>query len=98
MSRAKAKKYYYYIVVFTSTGPRYVTGIGEHNTAYWELDKEPMQFSKEYGRNIVLGLVLNFWNAGLVELPIDINCHPYNYKDYTIKFEKKENTNDDEKE
>ena len=95
MSRVKANKYYYYIVVFTVSGPRYVTGIGEHNTALWELDKEPMQFSKEFGRNVVLGLTLNFWNCGLVEVPIDLHSHPYNYNDYDLKFVEKEKKEDE---
>lgn len=92
---SRKKEYYYYIVVFTSNGPRYVTKIGEHNTAYWELDKEPMEFTKTYGRNVVFGLLLNFWNAGLVEVPLDLHSHPYNYKDYNIEFVKKESKEDE---
>lgn len=93
---SRKKEYYYYIVVFTSSGPRYVTGIGEHNTAYWELDKKPMEFTKSYGRNVVLGLTLNFWSAGLVEVPIELNSHPYNYKNYDLKFIAKENKKNEE--
>ena len=77
-----------------SLQPRYVTGIGEHKTALWELDKEPLQVSKDFGRDVVLALLLNFWNAGLVEVPIDLHSHPYNYKDYDLKFTEKEKKED----
>lgn len=38
-------KYHYYVMVFTSTGPVFVTDIGEHKTAYWKRTEKPKEFS-----------------------------------------------------
>lgn len=87
---AKAKKYHYYVLVFTSEGPKYVTGIGEHHTAYWNADDKPYEMSASYAEDVYTGLCLNWFNAVLIKSRFEIDHHPYNYADYEVSFEKKE--------
>lgn len=87
-----AKKYHYYVLVFTSTGPVYVTSINNNNKwAHWNKDKAPLDLSASYAEDLVLGLRCNFHNAVLIKSAVEITSQPYNYEDYECTFvEKKE--------
>ena len=88
---ANSKKYHYYVMVMTNEGPKYVTGIGDHHTAYWNEEKKPMEFSSaSYAEDVYVGLCMNFFTAVLVKSRFEIDHHPYNYADYDLKFEKKD--------
>lgn len=42
---------------------KYVTGIPERNYAEWNAGEEAMEFSKEYAKDIALGLCINGYTA-----------------------------------
>ena len=74
------KKYHYYVVVFTNAGPKYVTGTGEHHTAYWDETKAPKEFSKDWANDMVVGLLWNGYNANVIMSPIELERQPYRYE------------------
>lgn len=81
---------YYYVLVFTDNGPVYVTSVEwVSKTAHWEKDKEPYTFNKTDAEDLAFGLQCNFFNAVVVSSRHEIDCQPYNYADYTCKFELK---------
>lgn len=87
---ATKKKNYWYVLVMTDEGPRFVTGTGDHHTAYWNVDDKPMEMSEVWAKDIAKGLLLNWFNAFAVCSPIEIDQHPYNYKKYHIEWKENE--------
>ena len=81
-------KYHYYVLVFTNTGPVYVTDIPERNYAKWDRAEKPAEFSKSMAEDIACGLNLNGYSADMVVCPHEINYQPYRYE--AGKFEWKE--------
>lgn len=78
---------HYYILVNTSAGPVFVTGIGDHHTAFWEKTEPPMEFSSyEYMRDVVLGLNLNGHYALAVVMEIELDHQPYLYSEGEFKW------------
>ena len=73
------KKTYYYVLVFTSTGPVYVTGIPERNYAQWDKEKQPKDLTKYMAEDIAMGLKLNGYSAEMVVTPIELTSQPYRY-------------------
>lgn len=87
-----AKKYHYYVLVFSESGPVYVTSIErEHKVAHWDKDKKPLEFSSMTGEDLVLGLTANFHSVVLVKSDREIESQPYRYSHYDCKFVEKEN-------
>lgn len=80
MATKKAKNNYYYVLVLTDNGPVFVTGEGEHKTCYWNKEKDPMEFSKNYAEQMTLGLCVNGHMAFCVAQPFEIDHQPYLYK------------------
>ena len=85
-----AKKNYYYTLVFTDGGPVYVTGLGEHHTAFWDCDKPPMELGKSLADDVSWGLRLNLFSAVTVVCSHEITGQPYNYADWDIEFVKRQ--------
>lgn len=84
------KTHHYYVLVFTSEGPVYVTKTDNmKKVAYWEKDQTPKEVTKSDGEWLVIGLNLNGTSAQLVCSPFEIEMHPYNYEGYEVKIEKK---------
>jgi hypothetical protein len=52
------KKFYYYVLVFTSEGPMFVTGLDyQTKNATWDYKKQPYVFKdQQIADDIVLGL------------------------------------------
>lgn len=88
---ATKKKYHYYVLVFTETGPVYVTSIesGE-KWAHWDKDENPKEFSDIYATELALGLSANMHSAVAVKSSYEITHQPYNYDMYDISWTKKE--------
>lgn len=87
---ATPKKNHYYVLVFTDNGPAYVTSVNyAEKSARWDKDKAPKEFSKSDAEDLVFGLRCNWHNAVVVYLPVDIDCQPYNYTNYTCEFKEK---------
>lgn len=92
---ATAKKTYYYVLVFTDEGAKYVTGFGDHNMAYWDTDEKPREVGKKYGEEIAKGLTWNGYSSVLVQSPWEITSHPYNYDEWHIEWKENEVDHDD---
>ena len=75
------KKNFWYVLVMTNDGPRFVTDVAysPHKEAKWELDKKPLELSETSAKDISLGLLLNFYMALPVCSPIEMTEHPYRY-------------------
>lgn len=87
-------KKYYYVLVFTSNGPKFVTDTS-YNTAKWDINKSPLCFpSAKIVSEIALGLTANGHYAVGCCSRFEIDGHPYNYNDYEINFTPKENNNE----
>ena len=85
------KKYYYYVLVFTPVGPRYVTALDYYNKdAFWNVDDKPMVMTKDNAEFLAVALTWNGNHSVMVTSTYEIEGHPYNYSEYEIKWEKKE--------
>ena len=81
---------YYHVLVFTDNGPVYVTSVDySTKSARWEKDKTPCIFGRAGAEELAFGLQCNFFNAVVVSSKYEIDCQPYNYRDYDFKFEPK---------
>lgn len=88
-------KYHYYVLVFSESGPVYVTSLDwSTKYAHWDRDKKPLEFSSATAEDLVMGLCLNFNNAVLIKSRIEIDSQPYRYSHYDCKFVEKENADD----
>lgn len=85
-----SKKYHYYVLVMSNEGPVYVTNIRPHHWCEWNKDEKPLEMSASYAEDVYTGLCLNFNQAVLVKSRFEIEHHPYNYADYEIQWNKKE--------
>lgn len=86
------KKYYYYVLVFSNSGPVYVTSIDRSNKyAHWDKSKAPLELGASYAEDLAMGLNMNFNSSVVVKSTREIENQPYNYEHYDIEFvEKKE--------
>lgn len=83
-------KYHYYVLVFSSDGPVYVTSINNANKyAHWDKSKAPLEFSASYAEDLVMGLNMNFNSAVMIKSTREITGQPYNYEDYGCTFVEK---------
>ena len=85
-----AKKYYYYVLVFTNSGPMYVTSIDRNsNYAHWDIDKEPIELGSSYAEDLAMGLNLNSNHSVVIKSTRKIDSQPYRYSDFDCKFIKR---------
>lgn len=91
-----SNKNYYYVLVITDNGPVFVTGTGEHHTAYWAMDKEPKEFTRSRAEDITLGLGLNGYPSYTVVSPWKLDYQPYPYDRGGLAWVAKEENNDEE--
>lgn len=92
------KKYFYYVVVFTSKGTKFVTNVNNlEKTCNWYEDKKPLEFgSKEVASDIALGLTSNFNFAVAVITTYELESQPYNYEKGCFEWINKEGRKDNE--
>ena len=78
---AGKKKNYWYVLVMTTAGPKFVTEVNNKDKyCYWENGKAPYEFgSKEYAKETAVCLTINFNYARAVCSPFEITEHPYRY-------------------
>ena len=56
-----ALKYFYYVLVKTEDGAKFVTQLDNATkTAFWNSNETPMPFNKSYAEDLALCLTLNF--------------------------------------
>lgn len=85
------KKYYYYVLVFTDAGPKYVTSIDSvDKVAHWNVDEKPRSMTKDDAEFLAVALSWNGNHSVMVTSTYEIESHPYNYADYKIEFVEKE--------
>ena len=89
MATTKKQTNWYYVLVMTDEGPKFVTGLGEHHTAYWDKDKKPYELSEAWAKEMVRGLTWNGHVAFMVKSLWEIDGQPYNYRDWQIKWEER---------
>ena len=90
-------KYHYYVLVFSSDGPVYVTSIDNANRyAHWDKSKAPLEFSASYAEDLVMGLNMNFNSAFMIQSTREIPGQPYNYEYYDCTFVEKSEEKEEE--
>lgn len=89
---ATKKTNYWYVLVLTESGAKFVTKILPKKWCEWDELGAPLEMSQSMAKNLATGLMLNFNTAFPVCSPIELDKQPYNYKDYKIEWVKKENT------
>ena len=90
------KKYHYYVLVYTNSGPAFVTGVPERNYAKWDKAEKPMEFSKSSAEYIATGLNMNGYSSDMIVCPHEIVGQPYRYSDggFEWKWNEKEKGNE----
>lgn len=84
------RKNFYYVLVITNEGPKFVTGIPERNTAEYNKLEKPMLFtSRDFADNVSLGLTLNFNLAYTIVSTYEIEHQPYLYGEGDFKWKPK---------
>ena len=82
------KSNFWYVMVLTNKGPKFVTDILPRQMAEWDGNKIPMEFSsKEYAQGVATGLCLNFNLAYAVCQPFKIDHQPYMYDKGQFRWE-----------
>jgi len=89
---ANSKKKWYYVLVFTNNGPKYLTGFGEHNMAYWDEEKKPLALTKSYAESVVYGLSLNLFQSVVATSLYELEQQPYAYDRFSINWVPKEDS------
>lgn len=92
---AQKKKEFWYVLVFTSEGPKYVTSLGDHHTAHWDMLEVPLEMPKSRAIDVTTGLLLNWYNANAVCMPVQLTHQPYYYEHGVMQFVEKEEDKDD---
>lgn len=84
------KKNYWYVLVLTDEGPVFVTGFGEHHTAFWNAEKMPESMSATHAEEVSFGLRVNGTQAYAVKMPYELEFQPYRYNMGKFKWVWKE--------
>ena len=84
----KKQKNWYYVLVMTDEGPKFVTGT-EYHTAYWDKDKAPKELGSYWAEDICRGLNLNGHLSYVVKSQWELDTQPYNYAEWQIKWEER---------
>ena len=90
------RKNYYYVLVLTDEGPKFVTSIPERNYAKYDKLEAPMLFtSRDFADDVSMGLTCNFIPAFTVVSKYEITSQSYHYEFGHFKWvndEKSDNT------
>lgn len=91
MKQPKKQKEYNYILVFTSSGPKFVTESNYHDkVCKWD-GKTPLEFDRDDATYIALALTVNGNYAVAVCSRYMIEKQPYNYDAGTFKWQEAKN-------
>ena len=86
------KQNYYYVLVFTGSGPAYVTSVDYRNkTARWDKLEKPLELGQSSAKDLCFGLNCNFTSAVVVCMPTEIEYQPYRYDAFELEFKEIEN-------
>ena len=87
---ASKKTNWWYVLVLTESGAKFVTKTLPRNWCEWNELEKPLEFTQSMAINIATALMLNFTTAFPVCSPIELDKQPYNYADYKIEWVKKD--------
>lgn len=94
---ANKKKNFWYVIVMTSTGPTFVTGINRsEKTAQWNKDEKPLELGEYWAKDLAFGLQCNWNIAYAVCNGYELDSQPYRYN--VGSFEWKMNDKEDSEE
>ena len=90
----KKQTKWHYVLVLTEEGPKFVTGIGEGKTAFWNKLEKPREFSDSWADDLAIGLCANGYMAYHVVMKFELDTHPYFYSKghFEWKWDEKEET------
>lgn len=81
------KKNYWYVLVMTNYGAKFVTKINYSNrTAEWDGVEKPLEMDMNRAKDLAFGLMCNFNQAYPVCAPIELDNQPYVYADGHFKW------------
>jgi len=90
------KKNYWYVLVMTNQGPRFVTKIDySTKTAYWDELEKPIEMDKSRAQDLTIGLNLNCNYSFAVCQPFEIDSQPYRYNLGHFEWKYKEEKEDE---
>lgn len=90
------KQNYWYVLVLTNEGPKFVTKVNYQNkTAEWNKLEKPLEMSKSEAQDLTIGLNCNLNVSFAVCQPFELECQPYLYD--RGHFEWKYNEEEEEK-
>jgi hypothetical protein len=86
------KKNYWYVLVMTNEGPKFVTEMdNSQKMCYWDINEAPYEFgSKSYAQETAVCLTINMNYAMAVCTPYEITSQPYYYQRGHFKWVDKE--------
>ena len=74
------KKNYWYVLVMTSEGPKYVTDVHcGTKEAVWDKFEKPLELAKETAQDLAWALRVNGYNAVAVCQNFEITSQPFYY-------------------
>lgn len=84
---ANKKKNYWYVLVLTNEGAKFVTKVEHHpKVAHWDEKEKPLELSESMAKDLAFGLMANFYLAYPVCAPIELDQQPYRYKEGHFKW------------
>ena len=93
---ANTKKNFWYVLVMSDGGPVFVTSVNYANkTAEWDKSEKPLELDVNRAQDLAMGLCLNFHMAYAVCQSFELDSQPYNYQHWNIKWEEKEDEEDE---
>ena len=94
---AQKKKNYWYVLVLTNEGAKFVTKVEYHpKVAHWNGLEKPLELSESTAKDLAFGLNANFYIAYPVCMPFKLDNQPYYYN--LGKFEWKPNEEEKQEE
>lgn len=88
----RKKTNYWYILVLTNEGPKFLTSIDyKYKDAEWDMLKAPLELDEGQAKELAFGLMVNFHQAYPVCSPVELKNQPYFYDKGKFKWEWNEN-------
>ncbi len=89
------KQNYWYVLVLTETGPVFVTKT-ERKYAHWDKNEKPLEMSEYMAKDVMRGLLLNFYTAFACCLPLALDSQMYVYSKGHFEWVENEEEKEDE--
>lgn len=100
MATKKTQTKWWYVLVLTDKGPKFVTNVGSDHTAEWDVTKPPYEMNAKWAAEIAKGLTWNGWISYAVCSEFEITHQPYLYSMGHFEWmrENKDGSNEDKRE